>query len=150
MRKTRKPNVTSEALAESAALKKAAEDATDKFDAIMRYCNKFTPKNCVDNSAPRGIKILKFNERFPPEIEYSSLICDDFQVSTYNGHTKVTTRDLINGFTNTLTQFSQTILTLDRLGNTPLRVFSDLGSYGDEVLGLVDEFDDENEERMSK
>ena len=43
-------------------------------------------------------------------------------------------------------QFSQVTFTLDRLEDTPVRVLSQLGSYDDKVLGLVDELDNKNEE----
>lgn len=55
------------------------------------------------------------------------------------------TGDLINGFTNTLTKFSQVNLILDRLENTKAKVLSELSSYGNQVLGLVsDVFDDKD------
>lgn len=91
MQKPGERNVTSEVCAQSAALKSAGEDKTDTFDGLMQYCYKFTPKNCIDNSASGGAQILKFKERFPPEIEYSLLIHDSFQVGAYRGHTKVAT-----------------------------------------------------------
>lgn len=84
----------------------------------MQYCNKFTPKNCVNNSAHRALEILKFNKTFPADIEYSLLVFDSFQVDTYCWHAKLATRDLINRFTNTLTQLSQVNFILDRLENT--------------------------------
>ena len=70
----------------------------DTFYGLVWYCNRFTLKNCVKNSAPGVIKILKFNKRFPPDIEYSLLIQDSFHVNAYRGQTKVACKDLINGF----------------------------------------------------
>ena len=69
-----------------------------------------TPRNCVNNSALESITILKFYERFPSDIEHSLLIRNSFKVDVYRGHTKVATQDLINGFTNSLTQFLQATL----------------------------------------
>ena len=43
-------------------------------------------------------------------------------------------------------QFSQVTFTLDRLEDTPVHVLSQLGSYDDKFLGLVDELDNKNEE----
>ena len=68
---------------ELAALKNVAEDTLDTFDGLVRSSIKFTLKNCVDNSAPRAIKIFKFNKRFPPNIEYSLLILDSFHCCYY-------------------------------------------------------------------
>ena len=88
-RETVNGNITLKTHAESAALKSVAEDAIDTLNGIVRYCNTFTPKNCVDNSAPGAMIVLKFNGGFPPGIEHSSLIRDSFQGNTYGGHTKV-------------------------------------------------------------
>ena len=88
-RETVNGNVTLKTRVELAALKNVVEDAIDTLNGIVRYCNTFTPKNCVDNSAPGTINILKFNGSFPPGIELSSLIRDSFQGDTYGGHTKV-------------------------------------------------------------
>ena len=55
-------------------------------------------------SNPTSIKIVKLNG-FPPEVEYSLLLMDDFHmddfhVEAYQRHMKVLTRDLINGFSS--------------------------------------------------
>ena len=134
-------------LCKMGGLKSVVEDTVDTFYTIVWCCNKFTPANCVGNSVPGTMKILKFKERFPTDREYSLLIHDSFQVNASCGHTKVATLDLTNGFTSTHIRFSQVEIILDRLENTPVNVLSEFSSCCDKVLGLVDEFDDEDEER---
>ena len=60
---------------ESTALKNVTEDTLDTFDGLVRSSIKFTLENCVDNSAPRAIKIFKLNKRL--------LILDSFHCRYY-------------------------------------------------------------------
>ena len=92
-----KRNVTAEARALSSVVREDALDTVDQFHELVKYCEKFTPKRLVDTSTPTAIKILKFNDSFPPDLEYSFFIRDDLHVEAYGGHMKVVTRDHISG-----------------------------------------------------
>ena len=72
-----------------------ALDSIESFCDLQRYCVKFSPEHLVDVSNPTAIKILQLNG-FPPEVEFSLNIQDDFHVEAYRRHRKVPTRDLIN------------------------------------------------------
>ena len=89
-------------------------------------------------SNPTSIKIVKLNG-FPPEVEYSLLIKDDFHVEVYWRHMNVLTRDLINGFSSTVTKYPQINKIVDRLKSTPLNVPCELRSVHVIVLDLEDE-----------
>ena len=100
---------------------------------VSNYCSKFSPEHVVDVSESNIIKILKLKD-LPPEVEYSIRIKDDFQVEAHRKHMKISARDLINGFTNTLCRYSQIDNIVNRLKITPINLRSELAYLGEKVL----------------
>ena len=95
------------------------------------------------------IKIFKF-KNWPPEVEYSILIKDDLQVEAHRRRMKIATRDLINGFTNTLCRYSQIDKIIHRLQSTPINIRSELVFLGKEVLEFVNEIESEEKTELQK
>ena len=61
---------------------------------------------------------------------------------------KISTRDLINGFTNTLCRYSQIDNIVNRLKITPINLRSELAYLGEKVFELVNEIDSEEDRRQ--
>ena len=72
------------------------------------------------------------------------LIKDDFRIEAYVQHTKVDTRDLLHGFSRTVTRYSAIDNVLDRLRNTPVNVGVELKYLGSKVLELTNELESTN------
>ena len=62
-----------------------------------------------------NIRILKFKDAYPPEIEYSYLIKSEFHVEEYRGHKKIAIRDLMVDFAGKATKFLQMDHIFDQL-----------------------------------
>ena len=75
-------NITAESRALKAASLEKELDTINSFDMVSNYCSKFSPEDVVDVSESNVIKILKLKD-FPPEVEYSIRIKDDFQVEAH-------------------------------------------------------------------
>ena len=133
-------NITAESRALKAAFLEKELDTINSFDMPSSYCSKFSPEHVVDVSETNVIKILKLKD-LPPEVEYSIRIKDDFQVEAHRKHMKISTRDLINGFTNTLCRYSQIDNIVNRLKITPINLRSELAYLGEKVFELVNEID---------
>ena len=118
-REPKKRNVTAESRALTSKASGKVLGAVDSFSNLKKYCSKFSPEFLVDLSDNHVIKIMKLN-RFPPDIGFSLLIKDDFCIEAYAQHTKVDTRDLLHGFSCTVTRYSAIDHVLDRLRNTPV------------------------------
>ena len=114
---------------------------------VSNYCSKFSPEHVVDVSESNVIKILKLKD-LPPEVEYSIRIKDDFQVEAHRKHMKISTRDLINDFTNTLCRYSQIDNIVNRLKITSINLRSELAYLGEKVFELVNEIDSEEDRRQ--
>ena len=67
-------------------------DKINSFSQIHDYCLKFSPEHAVIRES-QVTKIIKLNG-WPPEVEYSVLISEDYHVIAYRKHFKVDTRDL--------------------------------------------------------
>ena len=89
---------------------------------------------------PTIIQIVKLKV-FPPEVEYSVLIKDDFHVEADRRHMKVLTRDVLNWFSSTVIKYPQINKMVDRLKSTPLNITCELRSVGGKVLDLADELE---------
>ena len=61
---------------------------------------------------------------------------------------KISTRDLINGFTNTLCRYSQIDNIVNRLKFTPINLRSELAYLGEKGFELVNEIDSEEVRRQ--
>ena len=116
-----KRNITANWRALKAACREKELDTIDSWDMVSEYCSKFSPEHVVDISVSNVFKIFKF-KNWPPEVEYSILIKDDLQVEAHRRRMKIATRDLINGFTNTLCRYSQIDKIIHRLQSTPINI----------------------------
>ena len=67
-------------------------DKINFFSQIHDYCLKFSPEHVVIRES-QVTKMIKLNG-WPPEVEYSVLISEDYHVIAYRKHFKVDTRDL--------------------------------------------------------
>ena len=115
------------------------------FSSLMKHCsNNYTKEMLVDCSKPDILTISKLNDGCPPSIDFSLIINDDLKVQAYRGHKKVTVRDLINGFKNQITHYSQVKKMIIRLEKTPLDLRTELRACGEKILRLADEFDDDS------
>ena len=66
---------------------------------------------------------------------------DDFRIEAYVQHTKVDIRDLLHGFSCTVTRYSAIDNVLDRLRNTPVNVGVELKYLESKVLELTIELE---------
>ena len=64
-----------------------------------------------------GLPYIK--KTVPPEVEFSLFVNDDLDVEAYRSKKKLPIRDLINGFSNTLTYYSKIDAIAERLKVTP-------------------------------
>ena len=140
-------NVTAEARTRRTSENIVDPDIVVNFADLANYCEKFSPYHYVDNTNPHSVKIFKLDDNFPPKVKYSLLVSDEFHVEAYRGNQKIVTRDIINRFHNTLQNFSHLDSILDRLGNTPTDIRSELRSCGKDVSRLADEIDDDPSKR---
>ena len=115
-------------------------DTVDSFSNLKKYCSKFSPELLVDLSDNHVIKMMKLNG-FPPDIEFLLLIKDDFRIEVYVQHTKVDTRDLLHGFSCTVTRYSAIDNVLDRRRNTPVNVGVELKYLESNVLESTNELE---------
>ena len=103
-----KRNVTAESRAQLAQANVVDEDIITDFTNLVKHCfDNYYTKMMVDRSKPGILRIAKLNNECPPDLYFSLIITDDFKVQAYRGHKKVVVRDLINGFTNKITNYSQ-------------------------------------------
>ena len=139
-RETEKRNVSSTLRALSVTARAKEDDKIVSWDHLISYCSKFSPKLTVDCSQENVIRIFKLTG-IPPEVEFSFFVKDDLHVEAYRSKKKLAIRDLINGFLNTLTHYSQIDAIVERLEITPLDYRSELHYAGWSVLNLCDELD---------
>ena len=84
--------ITAESRCLRTQIRELEVDKINSFSQIHDYGLKFSPEHAVIRES-QVTKIIKLNG-WPPEVEYSVLISEDYHVIAYRKHFKVDTRDL--------------------------------------------------------
>ena len=138
--------ITAESRRLNEEARKLEADRIASFDQIFNYCTKFSPEHILIQES-NAVKIVKLNG-WPPEVDYSILVTNDRRVIAYKKNFKISTRDLVNGFTNAVDKFSQIDAIINRLKETPINIKTELSNLGAKVLDLKNEIDSEDERRQ--
>ena len=100
----------------------------------------------VVNAGSEVIKIVNFAGK-PPEVEYSVFLYNDFQVDAYRRKMKIAIRDIIDGFSNRVSKYSQIDAIIARLIAKPVDIHTDLRFMANKILNTCDNEEDAQKQR---
>ena len=133
-------NLTSESRALCAEVLAKEMDTIKCWDSLVKYCCKFSGEFLIHGSDSKRISIFKLIGTHPV-VEHSVFISDNFHVEAYRRQSKIPTRDIINGFSNTVTKYSQIDHIINRLKVASVDISSEIRFAGNSILSLLDEFE---------
>ena len=113
----------------------------------MTYCKKFNADDVIVSSGNEEIKVFKFAGE-PPEVEFSVILRNNFNVDAYRRKRKIAVRDIIDGFLNCVSKYSQIEAIISRLNSTSVDMRSEMQSIGNQILVVSNEEEDAQKRRQ--
>ena len=102
--------------AESRELEAKSRDQIVNWQGVIKYCKEFKNSFIVKTNE-HEIKLLEISSE-PPNVEFSLTVHDDYSVVAYRRHRKISIRDLIGGFSNRVSHYSNIDAIIERLKST--------------------------------
>ena len=113
----------------------------------MTYCKKFNADDVTVSSGNEEIKVIKFAGE-PPEVEFSVILRNNFKVDAYRRKRKIAVRDIIDGFSNCVSKYSQIEAIISRLNSTSVDMCSEMQFIGNQILVVSTKEEDVQKRRQ--